>query len=111
MKYEKKKPSYKQLKVWGCLAKLLIPTPKKVKIGLKTVDCIFIGYLPHNTAYWFLVHDSKIPKIQKNTILESRNVSFFETTFSHINENVESDQDENVGGCEKEQKTTIREIL
>ncbi|KAL8132042.1 hypothetical protein AgCh_007799 [Apium graveolens] len=77
--WKKKKPSYQHLKVWGCPAKVLIPTPKKVKIGPKTVDCIFIGYPPHSTAYRFLVHESKIPDIQKNTIMESRNASFFET--------------------------------
>ena len=35
-------PSYKYLKVWGCLAKVAVPPPKKVTIGPKTVDCIFI---------------------------------------------------------------------
>ncbi|KAL8149960.1 hypothetical protein AgCh_006827 [Apium graveolens] len=79
--WKKKKPSYQHLKVWGCLAKVLIPTPKKVKIGPKTVDCILIGYPPHSTAFRFLVHESKIPDIQKNTIMESRNASFFKTMF------------------------------
>ena len=37
-------PSYKVLRVWGCLAKVVIPSNKKVKIGQKTIDCIFIGY-------------------------------------------------------------------
>ena len=27
-------PSYKYLWLWGCLAKIVIPQPKKVKIGL-----------------------------------------------------------------------------
>jgi len=31
-------------KVWGCLAKISIPEPKKKKIDLRTVDAIFIGY-------------------------------------------------------------------
>ena len=79
--WKKQTISYKHLKVWGCLAKVLIPTPKKVKIGPKTVDCIFIGYPPHSTAYRFLVYESKIPDIQKNTIMESRNASFFENIF------------------------------
>ena len=39
-----RRPSYKYLKVWGCLAKVAVPIPKKVKIGPKTVDCVFIGY-------------------------------------------------------------------
>ena len=59
----------------------MIPTPKKVMIITKTVDYIFIGYPPHSTAYRFLVHDSRIPEIQKNTIMESKNASFFETMF------------------------------
>ena len=112
--FKKEKPCYKTLKVWGCLAKVLIPAPKKVKIGPKTVDCIFIGYNRNNTTYRFLVHESKIPDIQKNTIMESRNASFFETTFpcnpvierpttskrTHENENEnenEESEDENVG--------------
>ena len=78
---EEKETKLPTLKVWGCLVKVLVHAPKKVKIGPKTVDCIFIGYPPHSTAYRFLVYDSKIPDIQKNTIMESRNVSFFETIF------------------------------
>ena len=27
-----RKPSYKYLRVWGCLAKVVVPPPKKVKI-------------------------------------------------------------------------------
>ena len=76
-----RKPSYKYLKVWGCLAKVMAPTPKKMKIGPKTVDCIFIGYAHNSTAYRFLVHESKNPDIHKNTIIESRNASFFEHVF------------------------------
>ena len=49
-------PSYKYLKVWGCLAKVAVPPPKKVTIGPKTVDCIFIGYAHNSNAYRFLVH-------------------------------------------------------
>ena len=56
-------PSYKYLKVWGCLAKVAIPDPKTVKIGPKTVDCIFIGYAHNSVAYRFLVHKSEINDI------------------------------------------------
>ena len=54
--WKQKKPSYKFLRVWGCLAKVLVPEPKKVKIGPKTVDCIFIGYVHNSNAYRFLAH-------------------------------------------------------
>ena len=76
-----RRPSYKYLRVWGCLAKVAVPTPKKTKIGPKTVDCIFIGYAHNSNAYRFLVHESKISDIHKNTIMESRNASFFEGVF------------------------------
>ena len=74
-------PSYKYLKVWGCLAKVMVPKPKKVRIGPKTVDCIFIGYARNSSAYRFLVHKSEIPDINPEMIIESRNATFFEETF------------------------------
>ncbi|GJU09291.1 retrovirus-related pol polyprotein from transposon TNT 1-94 [Tanacetum coccineum] len=76
-----RKPSYQYLRVWGCLAKVAVPTPKAQKIGPKSVDCIFIGYAKKSTAYRFIVHESKNPDIQKNTVMESRNASFFEHIF------------------------------
>ncbi|KAL1225865.1 Retrovirus-related Pol polyprotein from transposon TNT 1-94 [Cardamine amara subsp. amara] len=77
-------PSYKYLKVWGCLAKVAVPPPKKVSIGPKTIDCIFIGYAHNSSAYRFLVHKSDIHDIHVNTIMESRNVSFFEHVFPYM---------------------------
>ena len=76
-----RQPSYKNLRVWGCLAKVAVPPPKKVKIRPKPIDCIFIGYAHNSTAYRFLVHESNILDIFKNTIMESRNASFFEDVF------------------------------
>ncbi|XP_073137638.1 uncharacterized protein [Henckelia pumila] len=74
-------PSYQYLRVWGCLAKVVVPTPKKVKVEPKTVDCIFIGYAHNSSAYHYIVYESQIPDIHKNTIMESRNASFFENVF------------------------------
>ncbi|GJZ63134.1 retrotransposon protein, putative, ty1-copia subclass, partial [Tanacetum coccineum] len=76
-----RKPSYQYLRVWGCLAKVAVPTPKAKKIRPKSVDCIFIGYAKNSSAYRFIVHDSKNPDIQKNSVMESRNASFFENIF------------------------------
>ncbi|RVW52240.1 Retrovirus-related Pol polyprotein from transposon TNT 1-94 [Vitis vinifera] len=76
-----RKSSYTYLRMWGCLAKVAVPPPKKVKIGPKTIDCIFIGYAHNSNAYRFLVYESNIPDIHKNTIMESRNASFFEDVF------------------------------
>ncbi|KAL2505529.1 Uncharacterized protein Adt_21150 [Abeliophyllum distichum] len=85
-----RKSSYKYLRVWSCLAKVAVLTPKKVKIGPKTVDCIFIGYAHNSSAYRFLVLDSKISDIHKNTIMESRNASFFEHLFLYKSKEEES---------------------
>ncbi|GJU15890.1 retrotransposon protein, putative, ty1-copia subclass [Tanacetum coccineum] len=76
-----KKPSYKCLRVWGYLAKVVVPTPKAQKIRPKSVDCIFIGHAKNISAYCFIVHDSENPNIQKNVVIESRNASFFENIF------------------------------
>ena len=62
---------------------MVVPPPKNVKIGHKTIDCIFIGYAHNNTVYQFLVHESNIPNIHKNTTMESRNASAFEDVFPY----------------------------
>lgn len=62
-------PSYKFIKVWGCLAKVLIHPPKQTRIGPKTVDCVFIGYAQDNSAYQFLVHKSDSSKMDVTTII------------------------------------------
>ena len=76
-------PNLNYLKVWGCLAKVAVPKPKKVKVGPKTVGCVFIGYAQNSNAYRFLVHKSEIPDIHVNTIIESRDASFFENIFPY----------------------------
>jgi len=72
-------PNLKYLIVWGCLAKVMLPDPKKRKIGSKTSDCLFLGYAKHSAAYRFLVLNSEI--IERNTIVETKNVKFFEHIF------------------------------
>ena len=60
------KPTYKYLRVWGCLAKVVIPPPKKEKTGPRTVDCVFIGYAHNSSAYRFLVYESEILDTQEH---------------------------------------------
>ena len=55
-----RKSSYKYLQVWGCLAKVAFPPPKKVKIGTKTIDCIFIGYTVLLIDFLFISQISQI---------------------------------------------------
>lgn len=59
--------------MWKCLAKVMVPIPKKIKIGPKIVDCIFIGYTHNSSAYRFFVHKLDILDINVNTIIESKN--------------------------------------
>jgi hypothetical protein len=69
------------LKSVEVLGKSGVPIPKKIKIGQKTVDCVFIGYAHNSSAYRFFIHKSDIPYMHVNTIIESRNASFFEEIF------------------------------
>jgi len=57
----------------------MLPDPKKRKIGSKTSDCMFLGYVKHSVVYRFLVLNSDI--IERNTIVETKNVEFFEHIF------------------------------
>ena len=49
-KWKGRKLNMKYFKVWGCLSKIQVPIPKRVKIGPKTVDCVFIGYVTNSKA-------------------------------------------------------------
>ena len=73
--------------MWGCLAKVEVPLPKRIKIGPKTIDCVFIGYAVNSKACRFLVHKSDNPEIHVNTIIESDNTEFFENIYLYIIEN------------------------
>ena len=81
-----RKPNLKYFKVWGCLAKVEVPLPKRVKIGPKTIDCVFIGYAVNSKACRFLVHKSDNPEIHVNTIIESDNAEFFENIYPYKTE-------------------------
>ena len=72
--------------MWGCLAKVEVPLPKRVKIGPKTIDCVFIGYAVNSKACRFLVHKSDNPEIHVNTIIESDNAEFFENIYPYKTE-------------------------
>jgi hypothetical protein len=76
-----RKPNVNFLRAWGCLAKENLPEPKKRKLEPKTVDCAFLGYAHSSMAYRFLVIKSDTPEQDVNTIMESRDASFFEDIF------------------------------
>lgn len=74
-------PSLTYLKVWGCLAKVLLPEPKKRKLGPKIFDAMFIGYAQNSVVYRFLVIKSDQNLMEVNTIVETKNATFFENVF------------------------------
>ncbi|KAF3668570.1 hypothetical protein FXO37_09489 [Capsicum annuum] len=57
--------------------------PKMVKIGPKTVDCVFIGYAKRSKACRFLVHKFEHPDINENTAIESDNAELFENIYPY----------------------------
>jgi hypothetical protein len=63
------------------LAKVNVPISKKRKLGLKTVDCVFLGYAHHSIAYRFLVVKYEVPNMHLDIIFESRDATFFENIF------------------------------
>ncbi|KAG5527251.1 hypothetical protein RHGRI_028223 [Rhododendron griersonianum] len=69
-----RKPNLSYLKVWGCLAYYRVPDPKRTKLGPRAMKSIFVGYAEHSKAYRLL-------DLESNTIVESRNVKFFEHKF------------------------------
>jgi len=72
----------------------MLPDHKKRKIGFKTSDCMFSGYAEHSASYRFLVLKSDV--IEHNTIVETKNVEFFEHIFPlKVNDIVEQPIDNN----------------
>ncbi|KAL0409510.1 UNVERIFIED_CONTAM: hypothetical protein Sradi_1885400 [Sesamum radiatum] len=76
-----RKPSLKYFRVWGCLAKVLVPEYKRKKLGPKTIDVVFLGYVETSYALRFLVIKSEISSIKVNTIVEFRDAVFIKDVF------------------------------
>jgi hypothetical protein len=82
--YEKwvgRKPSLSYLCTWGCMAKVNIPINKKHMLAPRTMDCVFLGYASCSIAYRVLVVKSEVPDVYVDTIMESRDATFFEHIF------------------------------
>ena len=53
------------MKVWRCLAKVILPKPKRKEIGSKTYNFMFIGgYVKNSVVYKFKVLKNWCPRIQ-----------------------------------------------
>lgn len=60
---------------------MLVPKHKRKKLGLETVDIVFLDYAKNNHAYKFLVIKFEISGLDVNTILELRDATFFKDAF------------------------------
>ena len=58
-----------------------MPIPKKRKLGPKIVDYVFLGYAQRSITYRFLVVKSEVPDVHIDTIMESRDATFFVNIF------------------------------
>ena len=76
-------PTFSYLRTWDYLAKMSMPITKKRKLGPKTVDCVFLGYVIHSVGYRFLIVKSGVSDMHVGTIIESRDSTFFCKHFSH----------------------------
>lgn len=65
------KPDFSNLKVFGFIAVLHIPKPKRKKLAEKSKECTHLGYLSNTKGYWFLENVSK-------KIVKGRDVTFIE---------------------------------
>ena len=79
--WEKNILNLSYLRTWGCLAKMSVPINKKRKLGPKTIDCVFLGYAIHSVGYRFLIINSSVLEMAVDTIMESRDTTFFENEF------------------------------
>nr|KAJ0186990.1 hypothetical protein LSAT_V11C900458530 [Lactuca sativa] len=76
-------PNLNYLKVWSCRAVVRLIKPKRKTLGERGIDCIFIGYAEHSTAYKFYVLESN-EFVSVNTVIESRDAIFDEERFTSI---------------------------
>ena len=72
--WKKYKPNLIFFKVWGYLAYVRLPNPKRPNLGVKASTCVFLGYSLYSTTYRFY-------DIDNNTITESRDAIFHENKF------------------------------
>lgn len=71
------KPSYTQLKHFGCLAHVSIPKVHRDKLSPRATACVFLGYPFGKKAYKFL-------NLENNSILISRDAKFHEEIFPFV---------------------------
>ena len=80
-----RKPSYENLRVWGCLAYVRIPKETRKKLDKMAQKCMFVGYTNTANQYRFYCPEKK-------KFLVSRDVVFQESTSYYPLEDFEKAQ-------------------
>ena len=98
-----KKPKLSYFKIWGCLAYVRIPYPKRRKLVSGAYECVFIGYAINNKAYKFY-------DLINEVIIESNDANFFEDGifFKSINSRNSSSNSLTSGGTSSSSLTLVR---
>ncbi|GJV44929.1 zinc finger, CCHC-type containing protein [Tanacetum coccineum] len=65
------------------MAVVRLSDPKRKTLGVKSIDCIFVGYVEHSKAYKFYVIETN-DSVSINSIIESRDAIFDKNRFSSI---------------------------
>nr|GEV41592.1 zinc finger, CCHC-type [Tanacetum cinerariifolium] len=81
--WTKKKPNLNYIGVWGCREAVRLPDPKLKTLGKRGIECIFVGYVKHSTAFRFYVIEPN-DSVAINSIIESNDVFFDEHRFSSV---------------------------
>ena len=66
--------SLSHIRIWECIAHILIPDPSRDKLLSKIKRCVMVGYPQRSRGYRLFDPESQV-------ILESRNVKFLEDLF------------------------------
>jgi hypothetical protein len=78
---EREKASSRIFACMGLFSQSKCTCMQEAKIGIKTVDCVFLGYAHNSAPYRFMVVKSKFLDVHVNTLTESHDVTFFEEIF------------------------------
>ncbi|GJZ84538.1 zinc finger, CCHC-type containing protein [Tanacetum coccineum] len=81
--WTKRKPNQNYLRIWGCREVVRLPDPKLKTLGKRGIECIFVGYVEHSTAFRFYVIKPN-ESVSINLIIESNDAIFDENRFSSV---------------------------
>ena len=77
-----KKPDLSNLRVFGCISYVHIPSELRKKLDSKSDKCVFMGYPEGTKGY-------KLYNLKTNKFLRSRSITFCEDEFHDWNEKVD----------------------